>query len=68
MPVDHLGDRVLDLDARVHFDEVVVAVAVDDELDRAGVGVIGRSDESHGGFAHLGSRFVERRFARGFPR
>ena len=30
-----LGDRVLDLDARVHLDEVVIARFVDQELDRA---------------------------------
>ena len=34
---DHLGDGVLDLDARVHLDEVVVAALVHEELDRAGV-------------------------------
>ena len=34
---DHFGDGVLDLDARVHLDEVVMAVAVDQKLDRAGV-------------------------------
>ena len=39
-PGDHLGDRVLDLDARVDLDEVVAAVLADQELDRAGVGVV----------------------------
>ena len=36
---DHFGHRMLDLDAGVDFDEVEVALPVDDELDRAGVGV-----------------------------
>ena len=37
---DHLGDRVLDLDARVDLDEVVAAVLADQKLDGAGVGVV----------------------------
>ena len=36
---DHLCDGVLDLNAGVHLDEVVVAVAVDEELHRAGVDI-----------------------------
>ena len=34
---DGLGDRMLHLDARVHLDEVELAVFVHQELDRAGV-------------------------------
>ena len=49
---DHLGHRVLDLDAGVHLDEVVLAVAVDDELDRGGVGVVGLQDQPAGRLAH----------------
>src|SRR5262249_59901509 len=41
-PGHHLGDRVLDLDARVHLDEVEVAAAVDEELDGARVHVVDR--------------------------
>jgi len=33
---DLLGDRVLDLDARIHLDEHVVAVFVDEEFDGPG--------------------------------
>ena len=43
---DLLGDRMLDLQARVHLEEVEprrVAVALDEELDRAGVAVAGRA-------------------------
>ena len=36
---DHLGDRVLDLQARVHFQEIELLVFVHDELDGAGVAV-----------------------------
>ena len=36
---DHLGDRMLDLNTRVHFDEVERAVIVHKEFDGAGVGV-----------------------------
>jgi hypothetical protein len=36
---DHLGDGMLDLDARVHLDEVEGAVFVHQEFDGAGVGV-----------------------------
>ena len=36
---DHLGDRVLDLQPRVHLEEVEPAVRVEQELDRAGVRV-----------------------------
>ncbi len=43
-PRDELRDRVLDLQPRVHLEEVVLAevVGVDDELDGAGVLVAGR--------------------------
>src|SRR5690606_2665601 len=37
---DQVGDRVFHLDAGVHLDEVEVAVAVPQELDRAGVDVV----------------------------
>ena len=40
---DELGDRVLDLDARVHLEEVEVALVVEQELERAGVGVLHRA-------------------------
>ena len=35
----HLGDRVLDLQPRVHLEEVEPAVLVEQKLDRAGIGV-----------------------------
>ena len=49
---DFLGDGVLDLDARVHFDEHVLAGTlpdrVDEEFDGAGVDVVQRLRELHG--------------------
>src|SRR5690606_9269267 len=51
---DHFGDGVLDLDARVDFDEVpVVGVGVDQELDCTGVVVAGRFGEADGGGGDL---------------
>ena len=43
---DHLGDRVLDLQAGVHLQEVEVAVGGQDELDRAGAAVVDRARRS----------------------
>ena len=45
---DLLGDRVLDLDARVHLDEDVVAALVEEELDGARVDVPDGSGERDG--------------------
>jgi hypothetical protein len=49
---DLLGDRVLDLNARVHLDEHVAAVGPEEELDRAGTGVADRLCEPNGVGAH----------------
>ena len=48
-----LGDRVLDLDARVHLDEDVPAVLAEEELDRTGVDVADVAGELHGRCADL---------------
>ncbi len=58
---DQFGDRVFDLEAGVHFQEVeLVLLAIDNELDRAGGVVADRLGERHGLFAHGLSRgFVE---------
>ena len=42
----HLGDRMLDLQPRVHLEEVEAAVLVEQELDRAGVGVADRARDA----------------------
>jgi hypothetical protein len=49
---DLLGDRVLDLDARVHLDEDVAAVGSEQELDGAGVDVADLPGEGDGVGAH----------------
>ena len=51
---EHLGHRVLDLDPAVDLDEVEVAVAVDEELERADVLVAGRDDRPDRPVAELG--------------
>ena len=58
---DLLGDRVLDLDARVHLDEHVLARGrVDEELHRAGVHVADGLGEAHGvGAQAVADRRVE---------
>ncbi|MCY1327479.1 hypothetical protein D9M69_130150 [compost metagenome] len=54
-PGDHLGDRVLDLDARVDFDEIELAgIGVHQELDRAGMGIPDRAHQPHRRLAQLG--------------
>ena len=45
---DHLGDRMLDLDTRVHLHEVVAAILVDQELERARALVPGCSGSLRG--------------------
>ena len=51
-PGDHLGDRVLHLQAGVHLQEVEVLLGVHDELDRARVHVVGGARQVAGGLAH----------------
>ena len=47
-----LGDRMLHLQARVHFEEVEVLLLIDQEFDGAGIGVVGRLRDFDGNFAH----------------
>ncbi len=49
---DRLGDRVLDLQAGVHLEEIERLVPVDDELDRAGRLVLHGASELHRLLAH----------------
>ena len=48
----HLGHRMLDLQARIHFEEVEV-VALDQKLRGAGVGVTGCAREFQRGVDHF---------------
>ena len=57
-PGHHLGDRMLDLQPRVHLEEIEAAVLVEQELDRAGVGVADRPGDRRG---RRGHRAAQRR-------
>src|SRR5205823_7318788 len=48
----------LDLDAGVDFDEIEVVLLIDDELDRAGVGVARFLNQPHRRFAHREPLFL----------
>ena len=66
-PGDELGHRVLDLQPRVHLQEVERPVLADDELDRPGGLVLDRAGELHRLLAHrLARRFVDERRGRLF--
>ena len=56
--VNLLGDGVLDLDARVHLDEVKVACVIDQKLHRPGILITDRLRQLHRGVAHF---FAQRR-------
>ena len=59
---DLLGDRVLDLDARIAFDEVVLAgLRHDQELDRAGVDIVRGPSQSDRVGEELVSRCLGKR-------
>lgn len=55
---DELGDRVLDLEARVHLEEVKVLVRIDEELARAGRVVPDGLGERDGLGAHGSARLL----------
>jgi hypothetical protein len=65
---DALGDRVLDLQAGVHLEEVELAAGVEHELDGAGADVVDRPGGGDGGGAHAGAQLRGRRRARATPR
>src|SRR5207249_3441881 len=56
---DFFGDRVLDLNALVDFEEVKVTVVVHDEFDGAGVGVMRHFGNANSGFAHFFAQVFE---------
>ncbi len=51
--VNLLGDRVLDLDASVHLDEVIMAFVIDQEFHRAGILIADRFRQLDRGVAHF---------------
>jgi hypothetical protein len=50
---DLLGDRMLDLEAGVHFEKIKIEIGVDEKFDGACVGVSACARETDGGIAHL---------------
>lgn len=54
---DEFGDRMLDLQAGIHFEEVEVAVFVDQEFHGAGTFVVAGQGGFDGGVAHGGTQF-----------
>src|SRR6185295_19806412 len=54
---DHLGHRVLDLQPRVHFDEVELARRRENKFDRAGIRVANRASGRERGLAKLFAQF-----------
>ena len=55
---DFLGDRVFDLNARVHLDEVELAALAQQHLDRAGIDVLHALGGFDSGFAHFLAQVV----------
>ena len=49
---DQLGDGMFDLEPRVHFEEIEVLLLIEEEFDRAGVGVPSGEREVNRSFAH----------------
>ena len=64
-PGDHFGDRMLDLQARVHLEEIELG-AVEQELDRAGAAITDRLCRRHRRCAHRRARRVGQARGRGF--
>src|SRR5260370_27263987 len=50
---DLFSDGMLDLQARVDFQEIKIEMSVDEKFDGPGVDVAGGAREAHGGVAHL---------------
>ena len=64
--VDFFGHGVFDLDAGIHFEEVVVASVIDKKLHGAGVFVVNGFGEFDGGFAHPFTQIVIEKGGGGF--
>ena len=52
----HFGDRMLHLQARVHLEKIELAVLIEQELDRAGVGVAHLARDKRGALRHAVAR------------
>ena len=56
---DLFGDRMLDLDALVDFEEIEVALVIHDEFDGAGICVVGDLGDAYGRFTHFLAKFLK---------
>ena len=63
---DHLGDRMLHLDAGVHLHEIESTASVHKEFDGAGALVADAARGGHSGLAHLAAQIGRHRRAGGF--
>ena len=61
----HLGHRMLDLEARIHLDEIEGAV-LENELHRAGAAIIHRAHRREGGLIKLTAQLGGKTGRRGF--
>src|SRR5262245_51781476 len=61
---DHLRDGMLDLDARIDFDEIEVVLSVNQKLARSRVDVAGGPGQPYGGFTQLDAH-IQRQGRRG---
>ena len=55
---DLLGDGVLDLDSGVHFQEVEISSAIEEEFDSTGIGIANLFGNPDSGGAHFFSEFI----------
>ncbi len=56
---DFRGNGMLDLDAFVDFQEVEIALFIDEEFDGAGIGVMGGFGDADGSLAHFLAKVLE---------
>src|SRR5208282_4478799 len=54
---DLFGNRVLNLQARIHFQEIEIEAGVHEEFHGAGVDIAARARQTHGGVSHLFAEF-----------
>ncbi len=63
---DLLGDWMLDLEARVDFEEIEIVVRINEEFDGAGVDVTAGAGQAHSGIAHFLAQIGRHDGRRGF--
>ena len=58
-PGHFFRDGMFHLDSLVDLEEIVIAAVIDDELHRAGVGIMGGFSDAHGRLADFIAQFAE---------